>query len=61
MKHKDDGKFVVVQGAQRISDLQPDEQTALAEAAKSRELVEASGQNGKQEAKKITVKQNLLG
>lgn len=60
MKHKDDGKFVVVQGGQRISDLQPNEQAAIQEANRVRKLQETKD---KTENKRppVEVKQNLYG
>ncbi len=60
MKHPDDGKFVVVQGGQRISDLLPNEQEAIQEAVRLRKLQEGKGTQEKQEAA-IEVKQNLYG
>lgn len=61
MKHPDDGKFVVVQNGQRISDLHETEQAAIQEATKQRKLAETASPQVKQEAEKIAVKQNLYG
>ena len=59
-KHQDDGKFVVVQGGQRLSDLLPNEQAAIQEANRLRKLQEGQG---KQESNKepVSVAQNLYG
>ena len=57
--HPDDGKFVVVQGAKRISDLHESEQAAIEEANRQRALLEAEGQ--KAAAQQVSVKRNLLG
>ncbi len=57
--HKDDGKFVVVQGGQRISDLHESEQTAIAEAERLRKLAESQG--SKAESQPVKVVKNLYG
>lgn len=61
MKHKDDGKYVVVKGGQRISDLHTSEQDAIAEAERQRKLLEAQGNKGKKESQEVAIKQNLYG
>ena len=60
-KHPDDGKFVVVQGGQRISDLLPNEQAAIQEAQRLRKLNEAKGKEEDRVEPPIEVKQNLYG
>ncbi len=60
MKHPDDGKFVVVQGGQRVSELQPNEQQALEEAKKLNRLKESQGPAAKAQPP-AEVKQNLYG
>ena len=59
VKHPDDGKFVVVQGSQRISDLLPNEQAAIQEAQRLRKLQEAQGKPVENQAPPVEVKQNL--
>ncbi len=60
MKHQDDGKFVVVQGGQRISDLQPNEQAAIQEANRLRKMQESQGRQENKPAP-VEIKQNLYG
>ena len=60
MKHPDDGKYVLVQGGQRISDLMPSEQKAIEEALKRRKLAESTGLPADNKPP-IEVKQNLYG
>lgn len=59
--HPDDGKFVVVKGGQRISELHADERTAVTEATNLNKVQEAAGQPSGQPEGKFEVKQNLLG
>lgn len=61
VKHPDDGKFVVVQGGQRISDLLPNEQEAIQEANRLRKLSETRAQAQETQAPPVEVKQNLYG
>lgn len=59
-KHPSDGKFVVVQGGQRISDLHESEQQAIAEADRLRKLAESQGAP-KTESEPVKVVKNLYG
>lgn len=52
-----DGKFVVVQDGQRVSDLHDSQDQALKEAETRRKLAEAQGGQGAN----VEVKQNLFG
>ncbi len=52
-----DGKYVVVENGQRISDLHATQDTALKEAEKRRKVVEGQGDKPAD----IGVKQNLFG
>lgn len=58
-QHPDDGKYVLVQGGKRISDLQPNEQSALAEAKRRNEALKENKSGPS--APPVQVKQNLLG
>jgi len=60
MQHPDDGKFVVVQGGQRVSELKPSQAEAIEEAKRLNKLRESQGQNG-QAQPPAEVKQNLYG
>lgn len=60
MKHPDDGKFVVVQGGQRVSEVQPNQAAAIEEAKRLNKLRESQGQPA-QAAPPAEVKQNLYG
>jgi hypothetical protein len=60
-KHPDDGKFVVVQGGQRISDLLPNEQAAIQEATRLRQLQEGRDKAQEHTSPPVEVKQNLYG
>jgi hypothetical protein len=63
--HPDDGKFVVIQGGQRVSGQLHETQaaaTAEAEALKTKRPVnEAGNSQGAAESKPVKVVQNLLG
>lgn len=52
-----DGKFVVVENGQRVSDLHDSQDQALKEAEKRKKLSENQGDK----APTVQVKQNLLG
>jgi len=52
-----DGKFVVVENGQRVSDLHGSQAEALKEAEKRKKLSETSGEK----APTVEVKQNLFG
>jgi hypothetical protein len=60
MKHPADETYVVVQGAQRLSDLLPNEQEAIKEANRQRKLQEGKRKLTDAEPP-IEVKQNLYG
>jgi len=52
-----DGKFVVVENGQRVSDLHDTQDQALKEAEKRKKLAETQGE----QPATVQVKQNLLG
>jgi hypothetical protein len=52
-----DGKFVVVENGQRVSDLHASEAAALKEAESRKKLAESQGEK----APTVEVKQNLFG
>ena len=59
MKHPDDGKFVVVQGGKRVSDLKNTQQEAQQEADRLKKLNETQGSRAQQPPPQV--KQNLYG
>jgi hypothetical protein len=57
-----DGKFVVVQGTERVSGLKDTQQEAETEREKiAKKLAESKGNGSKPDAPAPAVKQNLLG
>lgn len=61
MQHKDDGKYVVVQGGQRVTGkLHDSQQQAVSEADQHKKLRESQGQAA-QSAPPVEVKKNLYG
>jgi hypothetical protein len=61
-KNSNDGKFVVVQGGQRLTDLLPNEQAAIQEANRLRKIQEdQQGQASQKVQPPVEVKQNLFG
>jgi len=60
MKHPDDGKFVVVQGSERMTGTM-DESAAKQEAERLRKLQEGKQQEGQPPAEAPKVVQNLYG
>jgi hypothetical protein len=61
MKHPGDGQYVVVQGAERLTDLHPTEQQAIQEADRLRRERKVQEAAGAPPAPPVEVKQNLFG